>query len=236
MRVLGHRGSRIPGPENTVSAVRAALAVGADGVEVDVRRSLDGVAVCAHDPVLASGAGPLVVAETPAARLAEAGVPALADVLDAALGRGQVVCEVKNVPGQPGYDAPASGTGRTLVELLCARRGSADQVVVSSFDWFTVEAVRDAGWPTAFLVLPGVALAAGLGYAAPAGHAELHAFLADVLRAGAAGVAEVHAAGLALVAWPVRTTGELGALVDLGVDAAVCDDPAAARAALSRAG
>ncbi|MHB8342003.1 MAG: glycerophosphodiester phosphodiesterase [Mycobacteriales bacterium] len=235
MRVLGHRGSRIPGPENTVSAVRAALLAGADGVEVDVRRSRDGVLVCAHDPAVVSPAGPLVVADTTAARLAEAGVPPLVEVLDAALGHGQVVCEVKNVPGQPDCDAPASATGRAVVELLAARR-TPDDIVVSSFDWFTVEAVRDAGLRTAFLALPGVALAAALGYAAEAGHLELHAFVGDVLLAGPPGVDAGHAAGLALVAWTVRTPEELAELAALGVDAAICDDPAAAVQALLRTG
>lgn len=36
-------------PENSVTAVEAALAAGADGVEVDVRLTRDGVAVCVYD-------------------------------------------------------------------------------------------------------------------------------------------------------------------------------------------
>src|SRR4051794_32936132 len=57
VQVLGHRGSLRPGPENSVAAVREALAAGADGVEVDIRRTRDGQLVCLHDPALLEGLG-----------------------------------------------------------------------------------------------------------------------------------------------------------------------------------
>ena len=47
--VIGHRGFRARYPENGVEGVRAALAAGADGVEVDVRPTADGLWVCHHD-------------------------------------------------------------------------------------------------------------------------------------------------------------------------------------------
>ena len=100
MHVLGHRGSRIPGPENTPEAVRAALAAGAAGSEIDVRRSADGALVCVHDPLLAGSARPVV--EMSAAELAAAGIPTLAELIAAGAG-GRLVIEVKNIPGEPDY-------------------------------------------------------------------------------------------------------------------------------------
>jgi len=50
--VVGHRGARARFPENTLPAVRHALEAGADGVEVDVRVTSDGVPVVAHDATL----------------------------------------------------------------------------------------------------------------------------------------------------------------------------------------
>lgn len=55
--VLGHRGfawdhRANPYPENSAAAVRAALAAGADGAEVDVYLSRDGVPVLAHEDPL----------------------------------------------------------------------------------------------------------------------------------------------------------------------------------------
>lgn len=50
--VVGHRGARARFPENTLPALRHALAAGADGVEIDVRVSADDVLVLAHDATL----------------------------------------------------------------------------------------------------------------------------------------------------------------------------------------
>ncbi len=47
--VLAHRGAAAAHRQNTLEAFAAARASGADGVELDVRRSADGVLVCLHD-------------------------------------------------------------------------------------------------------------------------------------------------------------------------------------------
>jgi glycerophosphoryl diester phosphodiesterase len=47
--VIAHRGFSSERPENTMSAVRHAIAAGVDGIEVDVRLTADGVPVCVHD-------------------------------------------------------------------------------------------------------------------------------------------------------------------------------------------
>jgi glycerophosphoryl diester phosphodiesterase len=47
--VVAHRGATTEAPEHTLAAYRHAAAIGADGVEVDVRMTRDGVLVCVHD-------------------------------------------------------------------------------------------------------------------------------------------------------------------------------------------
>jgi len=47
--VIGHRGFAGRFPENSLEAVAAAVQVGADGVEVDIRPTAEGVWVCHHD-------------------------------------------------------------------------------------------------------------------------------------------------------------------------------------------
>lgn len=51
-RISWHRGGAELAPYATLAAFAAAAAHGAELVEVDVRRSADGVMVCAHDPSL----------------------------------------------------------------------------------------------------------------------------------------------------------------------------------------
>ncbi len=47
--ILGHRGASAYAPENTLAAFERALALGADGFELDVALSADGVPVVIHD-------------------------------------------------------------------------------------------------------------------------------------------------------------------------------------------
>jgi glycerophosphoryl diester phosphodiesterase len=234
MQVLGHRGSRTPGPENTVHAVRQALADGADGVEVDVRRTRDGELVCVHD---AAVQGEVVVTSTVTALRAH-GVPSIAEVLDA--GRlGRVVLEVKNQRRQPDYDGRRGTSVRLLVGLLDERRdgGAADDVVVSSFDGTAAALARAAGLRSALLTPPRIPVLAGLRLVARAGHAELHAHTsalpARMPRRAAAAVARVHDANVRLVVWTVTSVEEALRLRDAGVDAAICDDPGAVVHALA---
>ncbi|MBI3048863.1 MAG: glycerophosphodiester phosphodiesterase [Acidobacteria bacterium] len=60
--VFAHRGGCALGPENTLAAFDLGLAAGADGLELDVHLSADGIPVVHHDATLdrtTSGSGPL---------------------------------------------------------------------------------------------------------------------------------------------------------------------------------
>lgn len=48
-RGAGHRGKDATAYENTIAAFEAAVAAGADGIEIDVRRTADGVLIVHHD-------------------------------------------------------------------------------------------------------------------------------------------------------------------------------------------
>lgn len=232
MRILGHRGSCAPGPENTLPAIVQALDAGADGVEVDARRTLDERLVLCHDPVRA-GTTLIDRPYDPAI-----GAPLLSEALDACRGH-RVIVEIKNVPAEPDHDAPHERTAELLAALLRERSGGADvgadDVVVSSFDWFAIERVRAdlaGAVPTAFLITRGVAVAAAVTYARDAGHAELHVPVRTILADAADAVARCRDAGLGLVAWTVETLQDARALAAAGVDGIICDDPAAVVAAL----
>jgi glycerophosphoryl diester phosphodiesterase len=49
---VGHRGTIIWGPENTIAAFQTAIGLGADAVEMDVRNTKDGVLILMHDDTL----------------------------------------------------------------------------------------------------------------------------------------------------------------------------------------
>jgi glycerophosphoryl diester phosphodiesterase len=130
---VGHRGTRLWAPANTLAAFDAALLMGADAVEMDVRRTRDGVLVLMHDSELArttdcSG----VVEETPWADLEACAVRGLLPgvpeqpiaTFAAALNalRGLTVIDVDVKDGTPVL-------AEQLVEQVLAA-GMADQVMV----------------------------------------------------------------------------------------------------------
>jgi len=209
VRVLGHRGSRRPGPENTPLAVAAALDAGADGVEVDVRRGPGGGLVVCHDPL-------------PAAQTGGPARPAVVEVLAAARGRGSVVLEVK-ADREPDVAA--------VVRDLAALLDPADDVVVSSFDPAAVAAARGLGLRTGLLTGLRVGVATGLAQAVAGGHPELHAHLASVRLDRHAG-RRCRDAGVELVTWTLSRPAGAPRLAAAGVDAVIADDPAAVVAIL----
>ena len=101
-RIYAHRGASAEFPENTLPAFARALQLGADGIELDVHLSRDGVPVVIHDETVdrtTNGTG--AVADLAAAELRSlnagsgAGVPTLTEVLDLVGGRLHVDIEVK---------------------------------------------------------------------------------------------------------------------------------------------
>ena len=217
MLVLAHRGANRREPENTVPAMRQAMDLGADGVELDVHRTADGALVVRHD------------ADTPAGMIGELtlgmlhasfpDVPALAAVLD--------VCEgwLVNVEMKD----PDPRATEALIELLAVRSsGSSDDVLVSSFDLATIDRVRALAphLPTGFLSF-GLAPDEVLAVAVDHGHTAVHP---DVwtLMAGDVGefVGRVHDAGLQVNVWTVNELDQVVALRDAGVDALITDDTA----------
>lgn len=202
--------------------MRAALVAGADGSEVDVRRTSDGGLVCVHDPVVAARP----VLDQTLRELAVAGVPPLADVVAAAAG-GRLVIEVKNDPREPDFTAGAVSARMLMAALdeLIGPAGQASQdVVVSSFDPASLEVARAAGRRTGLLTLPLLSIGKGLARAVAAGNDELHAHVSAV--AATRSVAAVHDAGLRLAVWTVTSDARARRLRKLGVDAVICDDPA----------
>jgi glycerophosphoryl diester phosphodiesterase len=79
---FGHRGARAQHPDNTLPGFRYALEHGASGLETDAWLSGDGQVVLVHDGAVRSGAfgRKVSVTDTAADRLAELGVPSLADL------------------------------------------------------------------------------------------------------------------------------------------------------------
>lgn len=209
--VWAHRGARDAEPENTVAAFARAVELGADGVELDVRRLADGALAVHHDARLADG--------TPLAGLGVGDLPPHVPVLGAALAACATL--LVNVELKVERREPAAPLVDALVPVLVAWGG---RVVVSSFLPRVVDAVRAAAadLATAQLTLvpikPRSRMAAGI---ARRGHGAWHPHHATL---GPATIAAAHAFGLAVHTWTVNDPGRMRELAAWGVDAIVTDD------------
>jgi glycerophosphoryl diester phosphodiesterase len=226
--IFGHRGCTEGFVENTIEAFVEAYRRGADGVEFDVRRSADGALVIHHDAEV-EGVG--LIAETKVADLAPH-VPLFAAAIEACDGM-QMNVEVKNQPGDSGYDPSGSLARAVAAELGDHRR--LDAVIVSSFDAPTIEVVRGAEPALAVGWLLGVTtnLEGAMTVALDRRYQALHPFFAGVK---ADFVDRCHQGGLALNVWTPNADADLEAMLDLGVDILITDRLSAALALVARRG
>lgn len=223
MLIYAHRGASGRLPENTLRAFRAAINDGADGVELDLHATADGVPVVIHDRDLArttSGAGNVDALTLAELRSFDAGgepVPTFAEVLDLLAGRLRLDIEIKQ-----------AGIERQTLEVLARYPHAA--WAISSFDWGILHAVRRLSaraelWPLAVAVDEPL-LAAAEALASPN-----VALAADAFNAASA--TQLREAGLGVVVWTVNDPNEARAMRDLGARALCTDEPAAIRAALA---
>ncbi|HET6949591.1 MAG TPA: glycerophosphodiester phosphodiesterase [Acidimicrobiales bacterium] len=235
--VIGHRGAPRVAAENTAAAFRAAAALGADGVELDVRRTADNRFALHHDASLPDGRDIVAVPRH--------GLPAevadLPDGLDACGDLALVNIEIKNWPGDVDFDASLAFVD-TVVEALLARSDDEQaRMIVSCFHLPSVDRVRALApnLATAWLVIgpanapsPGAPdpIATLVAEAADHGHRALHphhAFVTPRL------VETAHAAGLAVNTWTCDDPDRIRWLSEIGVDGIVTNVPDVARAALA---
>jgi glycerophosphoryl diester phosphodiesterase len=232
--VWAHRGDSAHETENTMAAFERAKRVGADGIELDVRFDADKNVVVFHDSDLQRLAGrpgrmeELSSAERAALRVGGHPVPLLADVLSE-LGDLEVDVEIKAVK------AGRMGALVAATAQVIADSGRADQVLVSSFDPFSLIQLHRH--------LPDVALAflfhdeqplpmrkgwVGNWMGASVLHPQHTLCTEESVKAW-------HTAGYPLNVWTVDDAAELKRLALLGVDGVFCNDPEHALAVLSEA-
>jgi glycerophosphoryl diester phosphodiesterase len=225
--IIAHRGASAARPENTVEAFRHAAALGADAVELDVRRTADGVLVVHHDASI--DGTPIVTMSHHEMQERAPSVPTLPEALAACEGM-WVNVEVKNYQAEPDWD-PERRVVRGVMEIV-RTTGWSERVLVSSFDLESAvvagETLR-SGWlvPTSIDTLVAIAQMPGLDTVHPAyesleGERAAHA------------VADAHHRGMELLTWTVDDPDEMVRLVEAGVDGIFTNEPDVAVEALSR--
>ena len=222
MAVLAHRGGNGPWRENTLAAFAGALAAGADGVELDVRCSADGIAVVHHDAG-AEGVGPIAGV---VARALPGWLPTLAGALETCAGA-LVNVELKS---ERSVHEDRTAATRALAEAVVSVLVDVPGVVVSSFWPEALEAVADldAGIATGLLVHPAFDAFEGLVRAGELGCAAVHPHVSHL---SAEFVGRAHDLGLGVTTWTANVPFDIDRALAAVVDGLITDDVAAAVAA-----
>jgi glycerophosphoryl diester phosphodiesterase len=241
-RTIAHRGASSYAPENTLAAIRQAVDLRSDLVEVDVQRTRDGALVLLHDPDLTRttdvvrvfpGRAPWRVADFDLDELSrlDAGswfspvyagerIPTLEQAVDALHRRGAgLLLEVKQPHRYPGIAADIAAGLRSVPGYVDAAI-DANRLVVQSFDHQVMRtfARLEPTIPVGLLGLPPVRrldrLAGWASFVNPR-----HG------RATAAYVDAVHAAGMDCLVWTVDDRADIERALDLGVDGVITNRP-----------
>jgi glycerophosphoryl diester phosphodiesterase len=239
---VAHRGAREAAPENTLAAFRAAMALGADGVEFDVQLTADGIPVVFHDRTLervTDGTGPLFEQPLAALRELDAGthfnpafagerIPTLDEALDACSAHFALNIELK---------IHKKGMGeRTRLAAEVLRRieghGVLRRTIISSFDPLALRAVRrlSAEVATGYLTPPDLpAPLAWAGRAITGRHEAEHPHYPTVDRQF---MRWARARGRRVNVWTVNEADAIRRVRDLGVDMIITDYPDLAKSIL----
>jgi glycerophosphoryl diester phosphodiesterase len=220
--VFAHRGGAALAPENTLAAFDNGLALGADGIELDVRLSRDGVVVVLHDATLDRTThlhGPVAARHTD--ELAGANVPTLRSVLQRYPAT-RVIVEIK--------ERTAAIARAVLDEVRAAN--AADRVCIGSFSRTPLREVRR--------IEPTIATSAAreevrwalyrswcrwpVMDTAYAGY-QIPEISGSTRVVSPRFVADAHRAGLGVQVWTVNAECVAEKLLGWGVDALITDRP-----------
>ncbi|MBN1936066.1 MAG: hypothetical protein JW934_15460 [Anaerolineae bacterium] len=222
---IGHRGARAYAPDNTLTGFRRAAALGADMVELDVQRTVDGQIAVIHDDHLIDADGRVLFVRRSMLEALQAvdlgngeRVPTLQAALD--------LCQAENIGAY--VEIKDGGVIPALVELIRVHE-HAGHCLFGSFrlDWIAELKARVPQVGTSILFnslhVDPVALArsAQANYVHPCWERFDHSasLLAPEWMAG------VREAGLGVICWHEERPVEIAALRQVGVDGICSDAP-----------
>ncbi len=231
VQIMAHRGASDVAPENTLAAIQAAVAAGADWVEIDVQETRDGEVVVIHDSDLMKVArNPLKIWDASFGdlagidigswfdtRFADQRVLRLGELLAYCKGKIKVIIELKYY----GHDFQLEQRVAEIVDDLAM----AEEVMVMSLKTKAVKKMKK--------LRPnyrcGVLLSVSVG--------DIQRIDADFIAingrfASAELVRRVHRAGKQVYVWTINTPATQSTMMNRGVDGLLTDRPALAKQVL----
>ncbi|MEJ2243825.1 MAG: glycerophosphodiester phosphodiesterase family protein [Candidatus Bathyarchaeota archaeon] len=216
MLKIGHRGARAYEPENTLSSFRKAIELGANAVELDVRKTKDGKLVVIHNADVnkttnGEGAVNALTLEQIQKLVTDKDehIPTLDDVLDSVGKKVKVLVELKEV-----------GTEQQVLDMI-QQKGLTDNVILVSFHEEALKKIRELN----------KTITTGLIYVRhknPVQTAlDLKAtYLLSLYRfTHSADIKKAHENGLKVIVWTINNNEEVEEYKKKGVDGIASDRP-----------
>ena len=214
--IYAHRGASAIHPENTLRAFRHALAIGVDGIELDVHATADGIPVVIHDRDIGRTTDrDGYVDQISLERL---------ETFDAGQGeRVPTLAEVLALVGDTAHlDIEIKGSDVELAVLDVLAQHPAVRWAISSFAWDTLRTLRRLDpvaelWPLAERAGDDL-IAVATELTSPAVSLYTAAYTAE-------NAAKLRDAGLRVMVWTVNDSIEARRVADLGASGLCTDDP-----------
>jgi glycerophosphoryl diester phosphodiesterase len=212
VQIYAHRGASQTHSENTIGAFAEAVRLGADGIELDIHATADGVPVVIHDSSLARTLGTEArVTEVTFEHLRSIAptVPSFAEVLELVGSAPHIDIEVKQ-----------DGIERVVLDLLASYPNV--RWSISCFDWQVLEQFRELDDDCDLWLLSSL-FTEELVKKAWRLRATAAALLDPSITEEAIGIA--HSAGLKVMAWTVNDVDRAQELEQWGLDMLCTDAP-----------
>lgn len=229
VQVIAHRGDSAHAPENTMAAFRRAVDAGADWLEMDVQMSDDGALVVIHDTTVdrtTNGSGRVADLTLADLQALDAGngepIPTFQEVIQLAQEAGvQIMPEAKSPELYPGLEM-------AMVEAIQAA-GFTEHTVIQSFSPAALERLREVDPSQRLCALYGLGRFQ-LDGPYP-GDAEFVCPMAEMVLLYPWMIRQAHDRGRLVYVWfgVLENPFTMRALVELGADGVMVDDPEALR-------
>ena len=233
-KITAHRGSSKEAPENTMAALRKAVADLADFAEIDVQETKDGIVVLGHDYTLKRVAGiNRTIASFPYDDLSSLDVgswyseeyrgeniPTLKEAMEYCKGKINLNIEIKNVGDKS--DLPDK------VRQLIEKYKMEDQCVVTSSRFSYLERIKKANSQ----IRTGYIISAAYGDFYSSDSIDFISLRSSFINERL--VEAAHEKGKAVHAWTVNGKSEMERMKMLGVDNIITDYPILAREIIYR--
>jgi len=229
--VIAHRGASAYAPENTISAINEALLQNADGIEIDVRMSLDGILFLFHDSNVSrtTNITERIAVESftyQALKALDAGswfgsefeherIPTLEEVFEVTKGKTTLYIELKsNIPL----------IEENLITLLEAYE-MYDEVVLMSFNRSQLQLLKSLSENKIKTLLLLPIFYGDIMDLVDSPNYDYLGFSVSMVKQDSAYVSILHQAGKRIYVWTVNNQEDIRSMSNYDVDGIITDDP-----------